>query len=216
MNEIDRATRTGGTSSDAIYQLVADSLRRRKVAGRLYDIGCGTGALARYLTPGQFDYLGVDLVHYDRYPASLPFLQLSLDQPNWNLEPESADVVVSVETIEHIENPRHHVRQMTRLARPGGIVLVTTPNNLSWLSLVTLLRKGVFNAFQEGQGLYPSHITALVETDLRRMFAEAGLVEVEIGFTNSGRVPFTSRRWPHIFRGRRYSDNILACGRKPA
>lgn len=196
MHEVERAARTGGTSSDAIYRLIAGTLARMGVGGRMYDIGCGTGALSTYLPDGRFEYLGVDLVRYDRYASGLQFVQLSLDQPDWNLEPASADVVVSVETIEHIENPRHHLRQMARLARPDGMVLVTTPNNLSWLSLMTLLRKGVFNAFQEGQGLYPSHITALVETDLRRIFAEAGLVEIEIGFTNSGRIPFTSRHRP--------------------
>ena len=67
-----------------------------------------------------------------------------------------ADAVVAVETIEHVENPRAFVRELTRLARPGGLVVVTTPNQLSLLSLLTLVTKGQFNAFEEAPGLYPA------------------------------------------------------------
>ena len=45
---------------------------------------------------------------------------------------------------------------------------MTTPNQLSLLSKMTLLFRGQFNAFQEGPGLYPAHRTALLEIDLLR------------------------------------------------
>jgi hypothetical protein len=101
-------------------------------------------------------------------------------------------MMVSVKTIEHLENPRSFMRrQLARLARPGGPAIVTTPNQLSPLSKTTLVLKNQFNAFQEKPGLYPAHLTALLEVDLLRIATECGLVRSTIRYTDSGRIPFT-------------------------
>jgi hypothetical protein len=96
--------------------------------------------------------------------------------------------------------------------------VVTTPNQLSLLSLFTLLTKNQFNAFQEGSGLYPAHLTALLECDLTRIATECGLRDVEIAYSNDGRVPLSSFRWPARlgFCGKRFSDNVLLAGHAPA
>ena len=67
------------------------------------------------------------------------------------------------------------MRQLTRVVKPGGVVIVTTPNQLSLLSKMTLVLKNQFNAFQSGS--YPAHLTALLEIDLVRMARECGLAE---------------------------------------
>ena len=54
-----------------------------------------------------------------------------------------------METIEHLENPRAFVRLLTRLARPGGWVIVTTPNQHSLLSKGTFLLRGQHVHFQD-------------------------------------------------------------------
>ena len=73
---------------------------------------------------------------------------------------------------------------------------MTTPNQLSVLSKLTLLTKGQFNAFQEAPGLYPAHLTALLEIDLLRLAWEVGLQDAFIEYSHSGRMPFTSAKWP--------------------
>jgi 2-polyprenyl-3-methyl-5-hydroxy-6-metoxy-1,4-benzoquinol methylase len=120
-----------------------------------------------------------------------------------------------VETIEHLENPRAFVRELARLAKPGGTVLVTTPNQLSLLSKLTLLTRNQFNAFQEAPGLYPAHITALLEVDLRRIARETGLEGVEVHYSGFGRIPFTARHWPRPLQGRAFSDNVALLARRP-
>ena len=52
-----------------------------------------------------------------------------------------ADVVTALEVIEHLENPRAFCRELARVAKPGGWVVVTTPNQLSLLSLLSLVVK---------------------------------------------------------------------------
>jgi hypothetical protein len=94
-------------------------------------------------------------------------------------------------------------------------VVVTTPNQLSLLSKLTLVVKNQFNAFTERPGSYPAHITALLEVDLVRIARECGLVEVGIRYTDSGRIPGTARHWPRPLGGRAFSDNVLLEARRP-
>lgn len=215
---VDRAVKTLGSSGHPVYRAVRAALveRVRGKARKLLDVGCGGGSIRPYVAEFADEYAGCDLVRYPVFPEDCAFIEANLDVAPYPLPDGFADIVISVETIEHLENPRMHVRELARICRPDGLVIVTTPNNLSLLSLATLLRKGTFNAFQEGPGLYPSHLTALLDTDLRRIFSECGLGGVEIRFTNSGRIPFSARHWPGYLRGRRFSDNMLAVGQKPA
>jgi SAM-dependent methyltransferase len=190
------------------------------VSGTLLDVGCGTGALASGL-PGDFRYVGVDVVRHLGFPAGRELILGDLDGGRIPCGDATADIVVSAETIEHVENPRALMRELVRVTKPGGWVFVTTPNQLSWASLVCLLARGQFQYFQEAPGLYPAHITALLEIDLRRIAAESGLSEIDVRYSAEGRMPFSPRRWPgalrapHGLRGRAFSDNVLVFGTKP-
>jgi 2-polyprenyl-3-methyl-5-hydroxy-6-metoxy-1,4-benzoquinol methylase len=181
--------------------------------GTLVDVGCGSGALWHVLRPVFSRYVGVDLIRYDGFPTDGELVTSNLDDDSLPLDDEYADVITSIETIEHLENPRAFMRQLTRVVKPGGVVVVTTPNQLSLLSKMTLVLKNQFNAFQDGS--YPAHLTALLGIDLLRIAMESGLVEPTIHYTNSGRIPFTSIHWPRWLRGRLFSDNVLLLARKP-
>jgi SAM-dependent methyltransferase len=184
------------------------------------DVGCGRGALAiQARAQGRFDrYVGCDLVAYPDFPGDgwARFVQADLNLAPYPLPEGEADATVSIETIEHLENPRAFVRELVRVTRPGGVIVITTPNQLSLLSKLTLLAKNQFNAFQEAPGLYPAHVTALLEVDLRRIALESGLEEIEIRYSGSGRIPFTGARWPPALRGRAFSDNVALRARRPA
>jgi 2-polyprenyl-3-methyl-5-hydroxy-6-metoxy-1,4-benzoquinol methylase len=211
----ERARRSAGTSADAIYRMAAGALAARHTGGgTLLDIGCGTGNLRAALA-GRFDrYVGVDVVRHDGFPADAEFYPVDLDAGRVALPDAFADVVAAVETIEHLENPRRFLRELTRLARPGGWVAVSTPNQLSLLSKLTLLVKNQFNAFQDG--CYPAHLTALLEIDLRRIAAECRLADVAIVYSGEGRIPGTPWHYPSWLSRcfpRAMSDNVLLVGR---
>jgi len=213
----ERARRSLGSSGDAIYRMVADAVAARHAGGgTLLDAGCGSGKLWAHLR-NRFDrYVGVDAVRYDGFPADGEFHAANLDAGAPEIADASADVVVAVETIEHLENPRAFVRMLVRLAKPGGWVMVTTPNQLSLLSRATLLLRGEHNAFRDGS--YPAHITALLEVDLRRIAAECGLADVSVAYTRSGRIVGTGRHYPGWISRlwpRGLSDNVLLAARKP-
>jgi 2-polyprenyl-3-methyl-5-hydroxy-6-metoxy-1,4-benzoquinol methylase len=212
-----RARQSLGSSSDAIYRMVASALRTRKIAGgHVVDVGCGGGALWGRLCDEFSTYSGVDAVRYESFPTAHELHLVDLDDVEWPIAPDEADLVVAVETIEHLENPWAFMRALVRIAKPGGWVVVTTPNQLSCLSLATLLVKRRFSAFQDAH--YPAHRTALLETDLLRIAGESGLTDVTLGYSESGRVPLTPWHYPRMMARllpRALSDNLMLMGRKP-
>jgi glycosyltransferase involved in cell wall biosynthesis/2-polyprenyl-3-methyl-5-hydroxy-6-metoxy-1,4-benzoquinol methylase len=215
-----RALYSGGQSGDVILSTVRDALRAR--GGRfdvLVDLGCGRGACARHLAGLYDQYVGCDVVAYDAFPHSrtVSFREVDLNRAPYPIESASASAVVSVETIEHVENPRLLVREMARVVRSGGLVVVTTPNQLSLFSKLHLVVKNEFLAFKEAPGLYPAHITALVEKDLERIAHECGLVDIQFRYTGQGRIPFTAASWPRRLgaRGRWFSDNVVMVASRP-
>ncbi len=211
-----RALASLGTSGAAIYRMAVRELDRRGVRGRcVADVGAGAGLL-RDLLDDRFErYVAADVVRYDALPPDVEFRTVDLDTNALPFDDGEVDVVLAVEVIEHLENPRRFLRELTRSVRPGGWVVVTTPNQVSLLSKATLLLKNQFNAFQEGD--YPAHITALLPADLRRIAAECGLREVSIAFSERDRLQGTGRHWPG-WASRAWpaglSGNVLMCGRR--
>ena len=119
-----RAERSRGTSAAAIYEMVAAALPSRPVGGTLLDVGCGRGDLWPFVRERFARYAGADVLKYDGFPAGGEFYAVDLDSGRVPLPDGFADVVAAAETIEHLENPRAFVRELTRLARPGGWVVV--------------------------------------------------------------------------------------------
>lgn len=209
-----------GGSDDRIHAAVDARLQAVGAGGDLLDFGAGVGRLTERLwrTARFKSVAGADL--YPRaasLPAVIQWIEGDLND-RLPAAPASFDTVVGVEVIEHLENPRAVCRELYRLVRPGGVVLLSTPNNESLRSLLALLLRGHFVAF--GDTSYPAHITALTRTDLRRVLQEAGFTDIQLSYTESGGIPGApSRTWQSVLgslaRGVRFSDNVLVTGRKP-
>ena len=211
-----RARQSLGQSGDAIYSAALTGLRRRAARGAVVDVGCGTGRLRSLLSGLATSYVGVDAVRYDGFPLDAPFLAGDLNREPIPVADASADIALSLETIEHLENPRAFCRELVRVTKPGGWLLVTTPNQRSLVSLGALLLKEHFSAFRDSS--YPAHQTALLDTDLRRIAAENALQDIDIEFTCAGRLPLSGAYYPRaVSRAfpRSLSDNVLLFARKP-
>jgi 2-polyprenyl-3-methyl-5-hydroxy-6-metoxy-1,4-benzoquinol methylase len=212
-----RARLSGGRSTEAVHRLVAGAMAARGLEGlSVADVGCGTGDFFRHVGRSCRHYVGIDAVRYEGFPSEADFVAADLNDPGDLVLPGGpADVVTSIETIEHLENPRAFMRFLWRITKPGGWIFVTTPNQRSLLSLATLVSKGRFSQFQDVH--YPAHITALLDVDLRRMAREIGLEHVAIDYSRSGRVVLSARHapaWLSRAFPRALSDNVMLAGRR--
>jgi 2-polyprenyl-3-methyl-5-hydroxy-6-metoxy-1,4-benzoquinol methylase len=210
-----RARQSLGRSDEAIYRTVVRLLAGRGASGTLADVGCGAGDLWRALGATFTRCIGIDAVRYDGLPIDIDFRFADLDTASLPIADASVDAAAAVEVIEHLDNPRAFVQELARIVRPGGWIVVTTPNQLSALSLLTLVVKGRFSAFQDAA--YPAHRTALLEIDLLRIARDCRLRDETIEYTHRGRMPFTSWHYPTAFARlapRRLSDNLALIARR--
>jgi glycosyltransferase involved in cell wall biosynthesis len=206
-----RAPAAKAKSLDPLFSAVAGILRKRSAHyDTIVDLGCGEGDGAGYLRDLYGRYLGGDFVEQERFPGSdsVGFRATDLNREPYPFDDASADAVVSIETIDRLENPYALVRQMSRILRPGGWLVVTTTNQLSAISKLHLVTNHQFAAFDdEFPEAARAHITPLVEADLRRIAGLCGLVDVDVRYGGTGRLPTVSRRW--------FSDHLFLAARRP-
>lgn len=214
--EAARASR--GISNGAILDMALRLLKHHCPKGRLLDYGSGVGDLLLKLRQ-QTDYdeiAGVDILpRPDALPESIRWFRQDLNT-DFTLE-TAFDVVVSTEVIEHLENPRATFRNIHGLLKPGGIAVITTPNQNSLRSIAALAVGGHFAAFLGSS--YPAHITALTHLDLLRIAEESHFEFLAFAYTDQGGIP----KMPHIqwqkvsfglLKGRLFSDNLAIAVRK--
>lgn len=209
---------SGGTSSQVIMDFVIRMVRVSGEHGSLVDIGAGRGELLGrlYQSEGFQDLTGIDLSERSSdLPQAIAWHTHDLNDPVYI--GREFDIAVCSETIEHLENPRQVFRNLYGLLRPGGLLILTMPNQESIRSLCGLLFSGHFTLFLGS--CYPAHITALVRQDLVRICGETGFSSPEFFYTNSGAIPkLTTVTWQAIsagcLRGRLFSDNLGIVTRK--
>jgi 2-polyprenyl-3-methyl-5-hydroxy-6-metoxy-1,4-benzoquinol methylase len=105
------------------------------VAGKaVVDLASGEGYGAAWLAEVAADVVGIDIdpVSVDhaaaRY-ASTDNLRFAVgDIQRLPLDDGCADAVTCFEAIEHVSDPRLVVEEVTRILKPGGVFLVSTPN----------------------------------------------------------------------------------------
>lgn len=213
-----RSEISGGISSDVIKNLVISCIESEQASGNLLDFGAGKGELLNRLY--QLNYFS-SLAGIDLFPRP-ENLQSSIDWYQQDLNEkieinQQFDNIVCSETIEHLENPRHTFRCLYKLLKPGGLLILTMPNQESLRSYVGLILGGHFTQFLGA--CYPAHITALVRLDLIRLCQETKFSKPTFLFTNSGGIPkLPSVSWQSVsfglLRGRLFSDNLAMVSRK--
>lgn len=210
---------SGGTSGDFIYAKFLSLIKQFNLKGDCLDFGAGTGNLTKQIHElNCFD--SVSATDIMERPLELDLsINWIADDLNNSLDIPSCryDVIVSAEVLEHLENPRAIAREWFRLLRPSGTLILSTPNNESWRSLLALLIQGHFVSFSDS--CYPAHITALLRKDLERILSEAGFRAVEFVFTDYGGLPKMPQRSYQelsfgMLKGIRYSDNLLVFANK--
>jgi SAM-dependent methyltransferase len=95
---------------------------------RALDLGCGAGLnlerLSKYAVTTGTDYYEEAL----RFCRRRGFTRLcKADAANLPFEPESFDIVTALDVIEHLDDDRVALRELWRVMRPGGVLIVSVP-----------------------------------------------------------------------------------------
>lgn len=103
---------------DIVREHFGGTLSQRKSL----DLPAGNGWLS-----DEFRRLGAEATAADINEERTDYAQIDMERP-LPFDSESFDVVVSAEGIEHVFNPAQLFSELSRVLRPGGLLIITTPN----------------------------------------------------------------------------------------
>ena len=139
------------------YLFALSYVRDREVL----DYGCGTGFGSRLLAESARDVLALDrasdAIRYAEEHHPHPRCQYAIcDDLPTDAATASRDVVVCFEVIEHLHHQRELLRELRRILRPDGVLLVSTPEP----------------SYTAGLGENPYHVRELPRDEFVALVAE--------------------------------------------
>jgi 2-polyprenyl-3-methyl-5-hydroxy-6-metoxy-1,4-benzoquinol methylase len=166
--------------------------------GRVLDVGCSGGYLAERLVARGSTVVGIELdpdaaAHARKFCAEV--LVGDVEQIELAFEPASFDTIVCGDLIEHLRRPEHLLARVRPLLRPGGRLVLTTPNVANWTIRLQLLF-GRFRYTERGI-LDRTHAHLFTRKTLFECLSDAGYEVEDFDFT----VPLPAIGTPALERG---------------
>jgi len=101
----------------------------------LCDIGCGPGRMWQRFMRAYPEYHGI-LAGLDFAPSAIERARTAVPDADWRVgdvrkapwADDTFDVVFCIEALEHMTYYREALAEMARIARPGGLLVLTVPN----------------------------------------------------------------------------------------
>lgn len=175
-----------------IYRDKFDWIERFLTSGSsVLDLGCVCHDLDQTAVPWLHQFLvdragrvvGVDILPeavarmnregYEALSANVEELDLG----------ETFDVVMAGDILEHLDNPGQFFDHAARHLAPGGVLLVTTPNPITYVRLLRVLMKGQAGANKQ----HTCWFTAKV---LRQLAQRHGLCVADESYVNNTRLSY--------------------------
>jgi SAM-dependent methyltransferase len=96
------------------------------VTGRVIDIGCGSKPYISLFEKFYSEYIGVDIEN-EGHTHENEDIDVYYDGNHIPFDSNIFDTAVCFEVLEHVFNPRDFLKELNRVIRPGGILILTVP-----------------------------------------------------------------------------------------
>jgi len=101
---------------------------------KFLDVGCATGVLVRYMYDRGWDSMGLEVcvpaAEYAQANRGVRVQVGTLESQEWQWG--TYDLIHSSHVIEHVPDPNEYLSLQHKLLKPGGYIIVTTPNTKSF------------------------------------------------------------------------------------
>ena len=136
MERLDFSEETSYSAVEACIHLNRYALARQFINnGRVLDAACGEGYgsyLLKKWGAASVDGIDIDEKTIKRAKALFKLENVNFlcsDVEELPFEDHYFDVIVSFETIEHLSNPEKFLKEIHRVLKPGGVIIVSCPND---------------------------------------------------------------------------------------
>jgi len=184
-----RYSNSNFTHAHAYLLPALDSVLRRYQPASIFDLGCGNGSVANWLTSRGYQVSGADPSEQGiaAARANFPDLDLRLAAADQSLAETVGQfpAVISLEVVEHVYSPKEFAACLFSLVAPNGVAIVSTPYHGYLKNLAIAL-------FGKSDSHYcplweNGHIKFWSMRTLSRLLATAGFSRIE--FIRVGRLP---------------------------
>jgi 2-polyprenyl-3-methyl-5-hydroxy-6-metoxy-1,4-benzoquinol methylase len=177
--------------------------KSRDIQPEVFDLGCGNGSAAFWLSQHGYCVTGVDPSLDGIAVANVAFPHLKLQQgtayDDLAARCGTFPALISLEVIEHVYAPREFARTAFELVKPGGIAVVSTPYH-GYLKNIAVAVSGKFDVHVNPLWDH-GHIKFWSFATLSKLLIDAGFVDLE--FHRVGRIGILAK-------------SMIAVARKPS
>lgn len=147
----------------------------------LMDIGCGSGFLLHELDPLFSKSVGIDMsIESIRLAGNYTRADLVLaNAEKIPFADASFDCIISSDTFEHIPDDANAIREVKRLLRKGGVLILYVPSKNGLLSTTRFV-----DLYHRSQTSYLMDYRYYTIESVTRLIREAGLTVEYIGYHN--------------------------------
>jgi len=130
--------------SKICYNLILNLINRRIASGgrnRILDVGCGDGSFVIKFRE-HCETFGVDISQNAvkvAKEAGVNAYKVDVSSQKLPFQDEYFDIIYMGDVIEHLTDPDHAIKEVTRVLKQSGFLVLSTPNLAHWLNRLLLL-----------------------------------------------------------------------------